>query len=196
MGCLDLKAELKEDGTRETLDDMHKKRDVKVQLFECHGNHNQHYQIVDGQFKSNSLKDMCLTVQKAEDNADITLEKCDLKNPNQQWVLTGDGYVKIKGSNECMDVEAKLKEDGTREVWHEIKEHKEVNVHLYKCHDPEKTQQDWAVQDMATGASGSSLTAMIAVGAASAVGAVTFFVVGAMAALRFRRPPALAGMEE
>merc|ERR1712238_345102 len=66
--------------------------------------------------------------------------------------------------------EALKKDDGSRETWDEIKEHTEVNVHLYKCHDPEKTvrvnqlwswspwqngqqvtektEQKWQIQDM------------------------------------------------
>merc|ERR1739846_262970 len=62
-------------------------------------------------------------------------------NEKQQWDLTGDGNVKVAGSHKCLDVKAALKEDGTREKWHEIKEHKTVNVHLYRCHDPETTDR-------------------------------------------------------
>lgn len=219
--CLDLKAELKKDGkTRESLHDMkHKDGPIAVQLYKCHGNHNQHYEIVDGTFRSYSLPDRCLTVAKAADNENINLEKCVTGNANQQWDLTGDGYIKLKGSNECIDVEAEKKKDGSREVWSEIKAHKVVNVHLYKCHDPEKTdrvnqlwewapwqkgqrvtektEQKWELRDI--GAPGSSNFALGAVAAVSGVGAVIFFVVGAFAGLRFRQTPAtpaLASMEE
>jgi len=145
--CLDLEAELKDDGTRETLEDMLQDNKTGVQLYECHGNHNQHFEIVNGQFRSFSMKNFCLTASAIEDNADVHLEKCEEENERQQWDLTGDGNVKVVGSEECLDVKAALKDDGTREKWHELKEHKVVNVHLYKCHDPKKTErvnQLWA----------------------------------------------------
>jgi len=145
--CLDLQAELKDDGKRETLKEMLQDTKTNVQLYECHGKHNQHFEIVNGTFRSFSLKGFCLTASAIEDNADVHLEKCQDGDERQQWDLTGDGNVKVTGSEECLDVKAELKEDGTREKFDEIKEHKVVNVHLYKCHDPEKTErvnQLWA----------------------------------------------------
>merc|ERR1712051_1088240 len=58
----------------------------------------------------------------------------------------GDGYIKVKDSEKCLDVVAEKKDDGTREVWHEIKKHKTVNIHLYKCHDvsTERVNQLWS----------------------------------------------------
>ena len=121
--CLDIKAELKEDGTRETLEDMPKNDEINVQLYDCHGAHNQHFFITGGQFKSNSLTTRCLTAEKAEDNTDVHLDECEDGNALQQWELTGDGYVRMAGSEECLDVEALKKDDGSRETWDEIKEH-------------------------------------------------------------------------
>jgi hypothetical protein len=139
--CLDLQAELKDDGTRETLEEMVEDEKTNVQLYECHGDHNQHFEITQGQFRSFSMQGFCLTASAIEDNADVHLEKCEEGNERQQWDLTGDGNVKVSGSEKCLDVKAALKDDGTRENWAEIKEHKTVNVHLYKCHDPEKTER-------------------------------------------------------
>jgi len=146
--CLDLQAELKVDGTRESLDEMEHDAKTNVQLYECHGDHNQRYEFIYGQFRSWSMKagddrdkSFCLTAAAIEDNADVHLELCEEGNEKQQWDLTGEGNVKVAGSNKCLDVQAALKEDGTREKWHEIKEHKTVNVHLYKCHDPETTER-------------------------------------------------------
>jgi len=146
--CLDLQAELKVDGTRESLDEMEHDAKTNVQLYECHGDHNQRYEFIYGQFRSWSMKagddrdkSFCLTAAAIEDNADVHLELCEEGNEKQQWDLTGDGNVKVAGSNECLDVKAALKEDGTRETWDEIKEHKTVNVHLYKCHNPETTER-------------------------------------------------------
>lgn len=138
--CLDLQAELKADGkTRETVEDMMKDAKTNVQLYECHGEHNQHFEIVGGQFRSFSMKDFCLTVTEIKANSDVHLEKCNDDKAEQQWDLTGDGYVKVKDSEMCLDVQAAKKDDGSYENWDEIKTHKVVNVHLYDCHDPEKT---------------------------------------------------------
>jgi len=147
--CLDLEAELKGDGNRETLAEMEQDPQTSVQLYTCHGDHNQRYEFVGGQFRSWNMKagedrqnSFCLTASKIEDNADVHLELCqDSNERRQQWDLTGDGNVKVTGSDKCLDVKAALKEDGTREAWHEIKEHRVVNVHLYKCHDPETTER-------------------------------------------------------
>lgn len=189
--CLDIKAEKKDDGERETLEDMQKKEgDINVQLYECHGDHNQHFEIIDGKFKSFSLSTRCLTAEKVADNANVHLDECEDGNPLQQWDLTGDGYVKVAGSEKCLDVEALEKDDGARETWDEIKEHKEVNVHLYKCHDPEKTErvnqlwswapwqngeqvtekteQKWQMQNLGfKSVSGYGASALMVVGAAS-----------------------------
>jgi ribonuclease HI len=138
--CLDLEAQLKEDGkTRETLEDMMKDERTNVQLYRCHGNHNQHFEIVGGQFRSYSMEDFCLTAEAIEDNANVHLEKCVDGKKQQQWDLTGDGYVKVKDSDKCLDVKAKKKDDDSYEKWDEIKKHKVNNVHLYRCHDPATT---------------------------------------------------------
>jgi len=145
--CLDLQAELTEDGDRETLAEMEQDPKTNVQLYKCHGDHNQRYEFIYGQFRSWSMKQVltgrrfCLTAAAIEDNADVHLELCEEGNARQQWDLTGEGMVKVAGSNKCLDVMAALKEDGTREKWDEIKEHKVVNVHLYKCHNPETTDR-------------------------------------------------------
>lgn len=146
--CLDLQAELTEDGDRETLAEMEQDPKTNVQLYTCHGDHNQRYEFIHGQFRSWSMKAgvdrekrFCLTAAAIEDNADVHLELCEEGNARQQWDLTGEGMVKVAGSHKCLDVKAALKEDGTREKWHEIKEHKTVNVHLYRCHDPETTDR-------------------------------------------------------
>jgi len=149
--CLDLEKECL-DGThdncttRETIEDMMKDEKTNVQLYTCHGDDNQHFRIVDGQFQSFAMEGFCLTATEIEDNADVHLEKCVDGKEEQQWDLTGDGYIKVKDSEKCLDVVAEKKDDGTREVWHEIKKHKAVNVHLYKCHDvsTERVNQLWS----------------------------------------------------
>jgi len=149
--CLDLEKECV-DGThddckkRETIEEMMEDEKTNVQLYTCHGDDNQHYRIVDGQFQSYAMKGFCLTASEIEDNADVHLEKCVDGKEEQQWDLTGDGYIKVKGSEKCLDVVAEKKDDGTRENWSEIKEHKVVNVHLYKCHDvsTERVNQLWS----------------------------------------------------
>jgi len=211
--CLDIKAELKDDGTRESLEDMQENDEINVQLYECHGEHNQHFEIIDGKFKSFSLKTRCLTAEKVEDNANVHLDECEDGNPLQQWDFTGDGYVKVAGSEKCLDVEALKKDDGSRETWDEIKEHKEVNVHLYKCHDPEKTErvnqlwswapwqnghqvtekteQKWQIQDMGlNGASGYGTTALMVAGAAS------LFAAGALVGRRTQTVASVHGAEQ
>merc|ERR1712238_379937 len=136
--------------------------------------------------------------------ADVHLEKCQDGDERQQWDLTGDGNVKVTGSEECLDVKAELKEDGTREKFDEIKEHKVVNVHLYKCHDPEKTErvnqlwswvpyqqgkpvtaktvQEWEAKDL--GLSGSTPVITVALAGAVAVG---LFSLGALTGKRMHR---------
>jgi hypothetical protein len=144
--CLDLEKPCK-DGThddckeRETIEDMMKHEKTNVQLYECHGEDNQHFRIVNGQFQSFAMENFCFTADKIEDNANVHLEKCEDGNEKQQWDFTGDGYVKAKGSEKCLDVVAAKKDDGTREKFSEIKKHKVVNVHLYKCHDPKTTER-------------------------------------------------------
>jgi len=211
--CLDIKAKLKEDGTRQTLEEMQKDDEINVQLYECHGKHNQHFEITGGQFKSNSLTTRCLTAEKAEDNANVHLDECEDGNALQQWELTGDGYIRMAGSEECLDVEALKKDDGSRETWDEIKEHTEVNVHLYKCHDPEKTvrvnqlwswspwqngqqvtektEQKWQIQDMGlNSASGYGASALMVVGAAS------LFAAGALVGRRAKTMAPEQGAEQ
>jgi len=139
--CLDLEAEVTEDGDRETLKEMMKDEKTNVQLYACHGNHNQHFEIMNGQFRSFSMEGFCLTAETIEANANVHLEKCEDGKDTQQWALTGDGYVKVLGSEQCLDVKAEQKKDGSYETWDEIKTHKVNNVHLYKCHDPEKTDR-------------------------------------------------------
>lgn len=146
--CLDIKAELKDDGTRETLEDMKTHDIINVQLYTCHNKHNQAFEIVDGGIKSLPLG-MCLEVDGDENEANIQLAECTGKD-NQKWDLLAENYAKNPASKKCMDVAAALKKDGTREVWDEIKAHKTVNVQLYECHDPEKTKRvnqlwEWAV---------------------------------------------------
>jgi len=208
--CLDLHAEKKEDGSRETLEDMENDKITNVQLYECHGDHNQRFEITKGQFRSFSMKagddrekSFCLTASAIEDNADVHLEQCTDGNENQQWDLTGDGNVKVAGSEKCLDVKAALKDDGKRETWDEIKTHKTVNVHLYKCHDPEKTErvnqlwgwtpykhgkpvtsgviQDWAVEGLKL--SGGTSVTMVSLTAFAATG---LFAMGALAGKRMR----------
>jgi hypothetical protein len=149
--CLDLEKPCKT-GThekceeRETIEDMMQHAKTNVQLYECHGEDNQHFRIVNGQFQSFAMENFCLTADEIKDNANVHLEKCADDNENQQWDLTGDGYIKAKGSEKCIDVVAALIKDTEtkkerRETFSEIKKHKVVNVHLYKCHDPKTTER-------------------------------------------------------
>jgi len=143
--CLDLQSNLSEDGDRETAEEMMKHDKTNVQLYTCHGEHNQHFNIVNGQFRSQSMKNFCLTAAEIKANADVHLEKCEDGKETQQWDLTGDGYVKVTGSSQCLDVKAAKKDDGSYEEFDEIKQHKTVNVHLYNCHDVEthRVNQLW-----------------------------------------------------
>jgi len=208
--CLDLEKECV-DGThddckkRETIEEMMKDEKTNVQLYTCHGDDNQHYEIVDGQFRSFAMEGFCLTAAAIEDNADVHLEACVDGKEEQQWDLTGDGYVKVKGSDKCLDVVAEEKDDGTREVWHEIKKHKVVNVHLYECHDvsTERVNQLWSWAPYQNGKpvtekterlwemSGLSLARSTA---ATASGSVLFvaaamFAVGTLVGKRMQRSP-------
>ena len=149
--CLDIHADLKEDGkTRETKEDMLAKTDpINVQLYTCHEQHNQNWIVADGQIKSESL-DRGLTIDgEAKKNANVALVKCsDDKATLQKWVLTAYGYVQSAADTTpklCLDVQAKKKADGTYEKFNEIKKHKAVNVQLYECHEPttERVNQLW-----------------------------------------------------
>merc|ERR1712127_99117 len=200
------------DGTRETIDDMSTgDKPINMQLYTCHGKDNQHYQIVDGTFRSYALKDDCLTAEKIEKNANVHLEKCVKGKAEQQWDLTGDGNIKVKGSDVCLDVMAELKKDGKREVWHEIKAHKTVNVHLYTCHDPtttERVNQLWAWIPFKQGKAVTEKTQMWAVQnldfsesvnfgpALMTVGGIGLFAAGALLGLRGRRQAAPVALEE
>jgi len=201
--CLDLQAELNDDGERETLKEMMEDEKTNVQLYECHSDHNQRFLITNGQFRSFSMEGFCLTAAEIEDNADVHLEKCAEGNDKQLWDLTGDGNVKVTGSEKCLDVKAAVKDDGTRENWEEIQKHKTVNVHLYKCHDPEKTErvnqlwawtafkhgkpvtakivEEWAVEGIKL--SGSTSMTMVPLTGFVAVG---LFALGALAGKRMR----------
>jgi len=208
--CLDLEKECL-DGThenckkRETIEDMMKDDKTNVQLYECHGDDNQHYRIIDGQFQSFAMEDFCLTATSIEDNSDVHLEKCVDDKEEQQWELTGDGYIKVKGSDKCLDVVAEKKHDGSRETFSEIKKHKAVNVHLYKCHDvstervnqlwgwvpykggkpvTEKTQRLWEMSGLGVARS----TAATASGFAFFV-AAAMFAVGTLVGKRMQRAP-------
>jgi len=71
----------------------------------------------------------------------------DANSAKQTWILTGLGQLVI--GTKCLDVKAEKTADGGREVWSEIKLHEKVNVQLYTCHNPEKTErvnQMWAWQ--------------------------------------------------
>jgi len=205
--CLDLEKECVDDECtkRETIEEMMEDEKTNVQLFECHGDDNQHYEIVDGQFRSFAMADFCLTADKIEDNSNVHFEKCVDGKAEQQWDLTGDGYIKVKGSEKCLDVVAEKKDDGTRETWSEIKKHKVVNVHLYKCHDvktervnqlwswvpykggkpiTERTERLWEISGLGL-AKGSSATAS---GFAFFV-AAAMFAVGTLVGKRLQRAP-------
>jgi hypothetical protein len=148
--CLDLHAKLKDDKTRQTLEDMQKESVINVQLYKCHNQHNQEFEIVNSTIKSKSLE-KCLTAagEKADTTQNIQLETCN-GSAKQKWDLIAENYVVHPDSGKCMDVQAAKKPDGSYEAFNEIKEHKAVNVQLYKCHDAEKTTRvnqlwEWAV---------------------------------------------------
>ena len=149
--CLDIQADLKEDGeTRETKEDMLAKTDpINVQLYKCHEQHNQNWIVADGTIKSESL-DRCLTIDgEAKKGTNVALVECsDDKATLQQWVLTAYGYVQSAADTEpklCLDVKAEKKSDGTYEKFDEIKKHTTVNVQLYECHEPttKRVNQLW-----------------------------------------------------
>ena len=211
--CLDIKRDLKSDNkTRFTLKEMvEKDMHINVQLYTCHGAKNQHYYITSGTFRSWALRDHCLTADNVSANSNVHLVKCDGR-ASQQWEFTGEGYVRMAGSEQCLDVVAEVKKNGKREMWPEIKKHKTVNVHLYNCHNASKTKrvnQLWAwipfqngkfvgaeekfeLGDLGFSQSSTSVPAL------AALGAVAFFSLGAFIGLRARRatPVALSNMEE
>lgn len=191
--CMDIKAELKDDGTRETLDDMNENSDpINVQLYTCHDQHNQQFEIIGGTIKSASLG-RCVTATGATANSNVQLVNCEDGNELQQWDLTAYNYAKLKGTDQCIDVMAAQKDDGTRENWTEIKNHTTVNVHLYNCHDPTTTErvnqlwswasvshdldQKWAVGDkVLPAASRGTGSGVLAASAAAVMG----FVLGGL----------------
>lgn len=208
--CLDIEAKLKPNGERETLEEMKAKEEpINVQLYKCHAKHNQQWDIVDGTLKSSSLG-FCLEAEHVEDNKNIQVAECEKtnrkqkwrSNNKQKWELTSYNYVKSLGSEKCMDVEAALKDDGTREKFDEIKQHKVVNVHLYQCHDQKTTKrvnQLWSwepvkgdeivsdkFEDIGRIKTSASSYGTIAL---AAVGAVCLFVVSVFVALRVHRSP-------
>jgi len=145
--CLDIERTLQDDGkTRNTIEEMMAEKEeddtkiINVQLYTCHHQRNQDFELVDGNIKSLAVG-WCLesgrTIEKA---LNVRLNKCT-DDDKQKWDLTGYGYVKNKASGTCLDIQAEKKDDGTREKWPEIKERKTVNVQLYDCHDPEKTER-------------------------------------------------------
>lgn len=215
--CLDIQADKKEGSEeRETVEDMKAKTGkINVQLYKCHDQHNQDWEIVDGQIKSESL-DRCLTVDGAvAANANVVLLECGGDNAAlQKWDLTGASYVKSAGSEFCLDVEAALV-DGKRETFDEIKKHTTVNVHLFDCHDPDTTKRvnqlwEWApftgdavVEEVASAWQflGGAVARPAASGHASvavaAVGAASLFVAGIFVGLRKRQAavqPPMAGL--
>mmetsp|Transcript_89937 Transcript_89937/g.279929 ORF Transcript_89937/g.279929 Transcript_89937/m.279929 type:complete len:245 (-) Transcript_89937:281-1015(-) len=150
--CLDIKAKKKADGTRQTLKDLKAEKDpINVQLYKCHTQHNQEFEIVGGAIKSASLG-YCVTAAKAKANANVELKACD-GSDLQQWDLQANNSARLKGTNQCIDVKAAKKADGSREVWSEIKKHTTVNVHLYNCHKPDtkRVNQQWEWADLTSG---------------------------------------------
>jgi len=180
--CLDLEREMK-DKHRETLEQMMKDDKTNVQLYECHGDDNQHFEILDGQFRSYYMKNFCLTAAKIEANADVHLEKCETGNPTQLWHLTGDGYIKVNDTELCLDVKAKKKDDGHYEKWHEIKKHKVVNVHIYDCHDvsTDRVNQLWAWEPWKNGAPVGEKWEMTKLGLSGSTPVITMALAGAVA---------------
>lgn len=143
--CLDIERVLKSDNkTRMTIEEMQDvmKTDdtaiVNVQLYDCHDQRNQRFEIIDGTIKSLAVG-WCLEpgrdIEKAKN---VRLNKCNGEK-NQQWDFTAYGYVMNQETQTCMDLQAGKKDDGSRENFHEIKAHKTVNVQLYECHDPKTT---------------------------------------------------------
>jgi len=212
--CLDIEAEMKEDNTRMTEDDMKATTDpINVQLYACHEQHNQNWIVVDGQIKSESL-DRCLTVNgTAAANSNVYLVECsDDQAALQKWELTAYGYVKSAGTTFCLDVKAAKKDDGSYENFEEIKTHTVVNVHLYDCHDPDtdRVNQLWEWAPYAGDAvvsafelRGSSVLRSASSGnlslALAATGMVGLFAAGVFVGLRARRATAqqpLATLEE
>lgn len=153
--CMDIERTLKKDGKeRNTIEEMQEQMKddkdmiINVQLYDCHEGRNQNFEIIDGTIKSQAVG-WCLESGKAIEKAvNVRLAECNGKD-NQAWDFTGYGYVKNKETKTCLDVQAAKKDDGSRESWDEIKEHKTVNLQLYDCHDPEKTERvnqlwEWA----------------------------------------------------
>lgn len=153
--CMDIQRTLQKDNkTRNTIEEMQEqmktddKAIINVQLYDCHEGRNQNFEIIGGQIKSQAVGWCLESGRKIESALNLRLGKCtDAKN--QQWDFTGYGYVKNVETGTCLDVQAEKKDDGKRETWDEIKEHKTVNMQLYDCHDPTKTERvnqlwEWA----------------------------------------------------
>lgn len=140
LKCLDLQALKKADETYETMSDMEKHATINVQMYKCHGKPNQEFEISKGQIRSTPLN-RCLTATAKDPNSNVELVECDDTAPLQQWVYTGFSYFQLADTNQCLDVKAAKKPDGTYENFKEIAAHNTVNVHIYNCHDPETTKR-------------------------------------------------------
>jgi hypothetical protein len=144
--CMDIERTLKEDGkTRNTIEEMQaemKKDDsaiINVQLYQCHEQRNQNFEIIGGAIKSQAVGWCLESGRKIEGAVNVRLANCTGAD-NQQWDFTGYGYVKNKKTGTCLDVQAQKKADGKREKWDDIKKHKTVNLQLYDCHKPDTTR--------------------------------------------------------
>lgn len=147
------------------------KKQVNVQLYECHNEWNQRWRFEDGRIKSAFLTaqgsaltdDYCLAVETVavdaakkwyiDDGANVHIEKClkkaDAKEETQIWTVDDRGSVRLKHAqtldgivtNYCLDAFAKESADGGREVYSDMQDDETVNAQIYRCH--EDTKKTW-----------------------------------------------------
>jgi len=166
--CLDIALQ-DVNGRRETIEEVRTQGAINVQLFQCHGEFNQQFRLVEeenderderesarraGKIVSKVLPDRCLEAEDIDvDGSNVHLAPCEDDKPEQKWVYVDGFYVEgvrggilqVADGKRCLDVKAEETADGGREIWSEIKAHDVNNVQLYECHDlkSQRVNQLW-----------------------------------------------------
>jgi hypothetical protein len=158
--CLDLYLPCK-DGSEKKGCERVKPSDAKhgtnLQLYKCHDNDNQKFEYLDNGRIRNPLTGLCIDMQapcadgstkdkckrlsndKIGKTANLQLWDCHKDTGklsssygNQKWHFTEDGELRNTGAKLCIDVQAKMKPDGTRMSAAEAKNM--ANLQVYTCH--------------------------------------------------------------
>jgi len=155
--CLDIALQ-DVNGRRETIEELRTQGAINVQLFQCHGEFNQQFRLVEeendgderesarraGKIVSKVLPDRCLEAEDLDvDGSNVHFAPCEDDKAEQKWVYLDGFYIEgvrggvlqVADGKMCLDVKAERSADGGREIWSEIKAHYVNNVQLYKCHD-------------------------------------------------------------